>query len=198
MIYALVHPDTLEIRYVGKTEHARRRLAQHICNVKKGVRLPVYDWWRSLDHAPSMLRIADGGAEEERTWIAKLRQEGARLLNMTDGGDGTPGLPCSLALREKRRQNRLGKKASPETRAKLHITNSRVISLEARAKMRAAKIGKPLSLEHRTKLAAVRTGKPKPLTLVGRERVSASNRSRVWTPEMRARMSATKRGRNGA
>ena len=55
----------------------------------------------------------------EVLWIVQRRtyafDEGNHGYNMTRGGDGTNGLPCSDETREKRRVGRLGVKASEQT-----------------------------------------------------------------------------------
>ncbi len=89
MIYALLDPDTYEVRYIGKTSSPRRRYLAHR-NTRK--RMPVHLWWDSLPIEPVMAVVAsaidDDWQSLERLLIAQARAEGARLLNLTDGGDG--------------------------------------------------------------------------------------------------------------
>ena len=94
-IYALVCPETGRVRYVGKANDPRQRLAGHL---KDSLRknLPVNCWIRSLAArglGPRMeiLEVVpfERWAEAERRWIAKYRAESAGMLNLSDGG-GAP------------------------------------------------------------------------------------------------------------
>lgn len=55
------------------------------------------------DHIKHLERVPPGAdwIESERFWIAKYRNEGARLLNLTDGGEGLAGLPMSQSHKDK-------------------------------------------------------------------------------------------------
>lgn len=118
MIYGLVHPDTLEVRYIGKTCDALRRVKQHRRAARRP-RFPVHCWWKSVveqaGHEPCLVRLSEGDSAEEMRWIQELKADGARLLNMTEGGDGFRGTPeaCAKIGRALR-----GRSLSPEHRAK--------------------------------------------------------------------------------
>lgn len=69
-IYALVDPNTHQVRYVGRTSQpVTRRLAQHITqrrgNKRSGQR-PVYEWISSLLPAQPIVVILQEGIEIER------------------------------------------------------------------------------------------------------------------------------------
>jgi hypothetical protein len=68
--------------------------------------------------------------EAERLLIRGFRKEGARLVNGTDGGDGT-----------------VGRKHTPESRAKMS------------ANQKGKRLGVPQSLEHKTHVTATKIGK---------------------------------------
>ena len=96
-IYALLD-KTGAIRYVGKTRKTLSwRLFEHIKEAKKGVKNHKCNWIRSMLKVGLkldivLLDVVEGyGCECERKWIARLRHEGARLTNLTDGGDGSQG-----------------------------------------------------------------------------------------------------------
>ena len=88
-IYALVHPDTGELRYIGKADRPAVRLASHMRDARRR-RTPVYDWIRSLGTRPDMVVLEEScedWQDAERRWIGKARAAGARILNLADGGD---------------------------------------------------------------------------------------------------------------
>jgi len=65
-------------------------------------------------HEPCLVRLGEGDSAEEIATIARLRTDGARLLNMTSGGDGCAGTP---EVRAKIAAALRGRKLSPEHRA---------------------------------------------------------------------------------
>ena len=129
-IYALLDPHTNEIRYIGKTAYPDKRLRNHLH--RSEIKKPSHrsNWIRSLvenGYVPVMRILETVDAhhwhEAERRWIAKCRDEGCRLVNMTPGGDGGM-LPewISDAMRENMSISHIGKKRSVESRAKQSST----------------------------------------------------------------------------
>lgn len=114
-IYALCEPidkwKTGEVRYIGKTVRtAWQRVRAHSYEAKKpSPRLPIARWLKKHIeagdpfHIKHLERVPPGAdwIESERFWIAKYRNEGARLLNLTDGGEGLAGLPMSQSHKDK-------------------------------------------------------------------------------------------------
>lgn len=110
-IYALCQPIdrwiTGPVRYVGKTIGTPwHRVRSHIYAAKRGGTLPVHRFLRKygepyhIKHLEWIPRGQDW-ADRERFWIKKFRDEGNRLLNVTDGGEGLAGHQFSLAHRNK-------------------------------------------------------------------------------------------------
>jgi hypothetical protein len=106
MIYALCEPIEKwrmsdKVRYVGKTVHTPwKRVREHSYAARKdNPRLPVSRWLKKQMAAGMPFHIwhleqvppGDDWAEREKYWIAKFREEGACLLNITDGGEGQSG-----------------------------------------------------------------------------------------------------------
>ena len=111
IIYGLHDPRDGELRYVGKTKHSLSlRLAQHMTPKELSLSHRRAKWLRCLKAQglkPEAGVIEVTTAEEwkarECHWIAFHREQGANLVNGTDGGDGgatSKGKPCSEARRE--------------------------------------------------------------------------------------------------
>jgi len=99
-IYLLRHPLNKQVRYVGKSQYLPgRRLTAHIQDAKAGGTRPVANWIRGIVRhqlRPIIETIETvpsdrDWAERERYWIAEYRRLGARLLNLTSGGEGLAG-----------------------------------------------------------------------------------------------------------
>lgn len=203
MIYALVHPHTLEVRYIGKTKTSgAQRMASHAYQASVGRKTALYDWWRKLlaagDGAPCLARLGDGDSAEEIRWIAEVKARGARLLNLTDGGDGvtnpTPEVRAvmsakasarvvSSATREKLRQQMLGnKRGSKATR--LFGKDNPAKRPEVRAKISASRMGQKPSAESLAKTHTPET----------HAKIAAALRGRKLSPEHRAKIAESLRG----
>lgn len=144
------------------------------------------------------------------------------LVNLTDGGDGVANLSAESRSRmggwrgkhhseetgAKIRAARLGSTHSAETRAKISAI-SRAMSPETKAKIGRASRNMPT--ETRAKIAAAGRGRKRSDESRERMRVAqsapgmrerkaavraASNKARVYTPEMRAKLSAYARNRS--
>lgn len=147
-IYVLIDPRTDEVRYVGWAFNVRQRWHTHVSSAPR-TRSHKANWIKqllALGLRPVYQIIEQGTGdwqEAEQRWIAYYRAQGARLTNMTDGGDGTPGLYPSQETRDKMSRAHAGRKMSPE----------------AIAKTAAAIRGRKQSPEHIAKLSATRKGK---------------------------------------
>jgi predicted GIY-YIG superfamily endonuclease len=82
------------IRYVGHTRSLSERLKEHFKESKRQKNYRA-DWIKKVIREGSSIGIRvleECDAEIVKTrevfWIAKLKQEGQRLTNLTDGGDG--------------------------------------------------------------------------------------------------------------
>lgn len=88
-LYALVDPDTEEIRYVGTTKNIQSRYVKHL---KSGKTTPVKDWVKSLlleNKYPKLkileilkTRSAIRKWEIESELINRYRHQGYNLLNV--------------------------------------------------------------------------------------------------------------------
>ena len=91
-IYELSDPRTGEIRYVGKTDNLRRRLACHIADQDKCRKTSWIKGLKALGLNPKIgvLELSDKESwqEDEKFWIAYLKFLGFRLTNHDLGGMG--------------------------------------------------------------------------------------------------------------
>jgi hypothetical protein len=93
-IYTLEHPETGEIRYVGKTKNPIDRFRSHInsSNGKKSHKRSWIDKLKSEGLYPIMSALDEVDESEwqywERYWIHQFKCWGFNLLNHTAGGDG--------------------------------------------------------------------------------------------------------------
>jgi hypothetical protein len=154
-VYTLIDPRTLRARYVGATHNGGAvRYKQHLWDAVKGG-THLRKWICSLlrlGEKPIYLALeygqGDGWQGRERFWIATHRRF-CDLVNATDGGEGTLGYAHTAEARAKMSTERRGKKRRPR-------------SVEHRANLRAAHLGKSLTPEHRAKVGAANRGKKKP------------------------------------
>lgn len=210
-LYDPAEPD--HCRYVGQTKRLKARLLRHIRMAKAGEG-PYKSAWigsllregrtpvcRVLAHAVTQ---ADLDANE-RTWINRLREEGHRLTNLTDGGFGgtVKGRPMADATKAKLRAAHLGKRLSVEHRAKLSeaARHRKPISAATRARLSEAQRGIPKPKPARCRgprpdlMGRVPWNKGRRMSLEERERNRQSQLKRWADPMQRARMSDAHRGK---
>lgn len=116
-IYTLSHPETGEVRYVGKANNAAKRLKDHLREVRSTT--PLYCWIAKLRRAglvPKMdvacVTVAGEWQSVERAMIEQGRADGLRLLNVADGGD-EPSCPRSVRAANAAR-NAVARTSTPE------------------------------------------------------------------------------------
>ncbi len=147
LIYAFIDGDGKPF-YVGKTNDLRIRKQAHLYEVKKGDTLPKYNKLRrlineGLNFSDLVTIIEEGISHEEIDskeifHIRRLREEGYKLKNLTDGGEGNSN-PRPETL-EKLRQAHLGQKRSEESKKR----------------MSEARKGIKFSIEHKNNLSIAR------------------------------------------
>lgn len=94
-IYALCDPNTLRVRYVGKSNNPKERLSGHLSERSLRAGNEKNAWLKSLllqGLRPVLIilqEITHGcWAEAERAWICLFRMQGCSLTNTSDGGEG--------------------------------------------------------------------------------------------------------------
>jgi hypothetical protein len=170
-IYALRDPRNNEIRYIGITNNLKRRLGWHI---RKSKELHRYSsrWIKGLidaGHAPIMetLEAVESQSEAyaaEKRWIQYGIEQGWRLTNHTEGGEGTPGLHWSDEQKQAFSEQKKGSKFTDAHRAALsfaqkerlergesHVRTGMKHTSETKEKQRKVKLGKKMSDESKLK-----------------------------------------------
>jgi len=96
-IYALVDPRCGELFYIGKANVPQRRLKHHLYSSQRKANVRFTERVEEIkasDLKPLMLVLEECDfftwKTRERYWIKRLRNEGAALLNLNDGGIGGP------------------------------------------------------------------------------------------------------------
>ncbi len=96
-IYVLKNPINLEIRYVGKTTCLKRRFRSHICaKAKKNSYLSSWIGALRIKGLLPLMEVIDtvygnDWKQKESDYIALHRNQGCKLVNLTDGGEGCDG-----------------------------------------------------------------------------------------------------------
>jgi hypothetical protein len=130
--------------------------------------------------------------------IAFWRAAGHPLCNLTDGGEGAPGMRLSPEAREKIRAAHLGRKRSPEMCENIRRSMiGRTASPASREKMRDAHLGQKFSEERKAKISAGLRGHT--ISSETRQKIrmaqvgkilAPDHLAKLRTPEMRARCRA--------
>ena len=195
-IYICCDPITMEARYVGKTVHdVKVRVQNHI--TEKGKRHSTA-WFRKVKEpyyfTAEVVPAGGDWAESERFWIGYLKSLGARLVNLTSGGEGMVGYKPTKETRAKQSAANKGRTFSPESIAKrVESKKGFTFSLETRQKMSAARKGRKLSEITIEKMRVRMTGSKRSAEAI--EKTANANRGRKNSEESKARMSAARQGR---
>jgi hypothetical protein len=171
-IYALLDPNTAEVRYVGKSVNPALRYASHI-HSRLHPRTHCGKWIRSLaikGHRPEMVILEDSADwhEAEPFWISYFKFLGARLTNHSTGGEMGP----------------IGYTPSHEARTKMSSSQRRRVS-EA----------KKYPLLHQG-LFRFMYAKPVPMSAESRHKLSNSMRAYYRNPANRLRVSEQVKARH--
>ena len=173
VIYGLIDGDTLELRYIGQTCQLpevrlvthRRRGNPHLRN------------WLACTHVNIIVleRNPEDLNEAEIKWIREMREQGARLLNMTDGGF-REGYHPTTEMRKKMGLSKRGIPLSAEHRAKISTAKRGCPkNAEHREKISTALKGRRFTLEHCTNISAARQKYFKSIKSIGQEMEALSS-----------------------
>jgi group I intron endonuclease len=195
--------------YVGKANDVERRWRRHKQDSSDDPRSYFHRAIRKYGPDNFEVKVVDESDDEnyvlkvlEPLWIKQLKDEGYVLYNMTDGGDGIPGLIHSEETKRKMSDSLRGKIRSDETRQKLREANlGKMHSDETRKKVSEAIKGKkkpPRTEEHCKKLSEAAQARG-PMSDEQREKITAGMKAsdRVGHPideETRAKIAEKLRG----
>lgn len=191
-IYALKDPRNGAVRYIGWTVNAKQRFRDHL----KASRL-VHGTWRDnwlkslaavgLKPTLEILEIGQGSGWNisERKWINHFKALGAKLTNLTDGGEGTPGRhPCE-ETRKRWSQKRKGRKPSPlAAQRSRELFSGHPRPIKVMEPMWKAIRGKKWSPERRHRFSECMK---KRLSMNPQQRQALSARARLQLQELRLR-----------
>lgn len=107
-IYTLEDPDTNEVRYIGKTiSPLNIRLTKHLASCKRENNYRT-NWIKSIikkGKKPIIKMIDscpwDESQKLETNYISQYKDNGYRLVNLTDGGEGNLGLKLTQDRKDK-------------------------------------------------------------------------------------------------
>jgi len=200
-IYGLFESDTLELRYIGQTQKPLlERLAGHLSPSQLESQNRKNNWIKSVKMRGSSVVIHPIQTLEtkgdlnlaEIYWIRFFLDQGCRLTNQTDGGEG--GSPMR------------GRTHTPETKAKMSATakasgrkmpsmKGRHHSEETKAKLANAATGKPSAMkgrcqtpETRVKMSLAKTGKPSPKKACSDQEIAALYLAGLSSKKIAAKM----------
>ncbi len=185
--------------YVGVSVHPTKRWTQHRCASRAGV-TPLYRSMRKHGIGLHTFEVIEShptveqASEAEVWWVRYLRALGARVFNLTDGGEGLLGYRPSDETRAKMSAARIGKRMSEEQRAKTAAINARRSSSpEGKAATSARFKGKSKSDEQRERMAASQQRRWRDPE--AHARASAAHVGKVISPEQRRKLSEAMKGR---
>ncbi len=94
-IYALIDPRDNQIKYVGKTKNTKRRLYEHLCEIKSKRNNKKVNWLKclnKLDLLPELFILDEVREQEwqfwEQYWISQCKNWGFKLKSQSKGGEG--------------------------------------------------------------------------------------------------------------
>lgn len=182
--------------YCGKTVlKPSARFAKHRSDAKRCINRPIS---QRLTECGSYVRLqimetvssGDDWPARERFWISSLRSLYPDTVNITEGGQGSPGYLPSPETRAKRSASLKGRVFSVEHRAKIGLA-SKNRAPGVYAKIGESQRGRTATLETRAKLSAAGKGKKRSEETRARMVIAAKNRS----PERYAKTGAKLKGR---
>lgn len=157
-IYTINDPDTLEIKYIGKTiQSLKKRLSGHVTKSKYNRSTHVSCWIYKLlkNNKKPIIKLleecsSNNWAEREKYWISYYKNI---IYNHSIGGEsGALGYKCTDKHKNKISSSLKGRKRSLQERENISKGSlGKKLSEETKNKLRNINLGKKYSLESRIK-----------------------------------------------
>lgn len=161
-IYTLKHPDTNEIRYVGKTiQQLKYRLATHISRSKKYRYAYVNCWIYSLLQEGKkpiielIEEVENNQWEEKEIYWIQYYSTRTRLTNFQlGGGHSNVGKELKEEHKKAISESLKGKPRDEETKRKISESHKgKILSESTKQKLREFNLGKSISLDTKIKMS---------------------------------------------
>jgi transposase-like protein len=173
-IYCLLDPRTFELRYIGQTtKQPHHRVSAHLCPSMLRKHSYLARWLKSLvdKRLKPLIAVLDVAYDQseldasEVAHIAKYREGGFRLVNLSDGGGGRAGYITPPEMRAKIRLGNLGKPHPKHTsewklRMSVLMAGRSTNPPEHYERLAEMKRGVPRSEETKIKISEAKTGQP--------------------------------------
>jgi hypothetical protein len=166
-IYALIDPDTNEIRYVGRTKDLSKRYSRHLIESQlPQSKTHKHNWIRKIlkNGKKPLIRVLEKVPyehciETEQKWIASLKS-GGLLTNSSDGGDGLINPSSETRNRMSTAQKKYWESLSTTARAeKINILTRQYRTPEGRLSARLRRLGRRTPEETKIKISQKNKGK---------------------------------------
>src|SRR5579875_2313450 len=210
-IYRIVCQPTGKY-YVGSAKNLRQRQRDHFSALRSNTHInaKLQHAWNKYGAESFIFDVIElvlpiSLTAREQYWLDTLQPCDEKGFNINRAADSRLGMKHTVESNEKNRQAHLGKKSSPEARAKLSIAGrgntyalGNKLSLETRQRMSQARMGntinqgRKLSPEHRQKIGQAQRGRK-----VSPESVE-KRRGKKMPAEARAKLSQAMRGNKNA
>lgn len=190
-VYVITHVGSGRV-YVGQSANPHKRFKQHIGTrasyIGRALRLYGKLAFR-LDVVADALTDEEACASEQLLIALLGSRDPKRGFNLTNGGEGAPGLRHTQETREKMRRSHTGLKHSAYTRARIGEGHKGCKwTPEWRTKVVAALRGKKMHAATKAALLASNVGRP--LSEAHKEALRRAAAGRVCSDETRAKMVA--------
>lgn len=138
-------------RYVGKSKNFNVRIKQHLNRDRFRYKSHFYNWLNKciseeIEYFVDILEevTQENWKEREVFWIKHIKENGYKLTNMTDGGDGNNNQIFSEESKKQRSESRKGVRLSERTKQLISERHKgRLVSTETRLKLSEINKGKP-------------------------------------------------------
>lgn len=199
LIYAFVDEQG-QYFYIGKTCNLKRRNREHLFEIKEGNTLPKYNKLRKLiregNNFNELIVVIEDNIscdqidDREIYYIRKFREDGYKLKNLTDGGDGGDTLsnnPNKIKIIKERKGRPNNRKGIP-----LSVGHKKIISDSVK---KTFENGREVKHSEKTKKKISESNKGKKFTGEHKNKLSIARKKRTTKQSTRDKCSKTSKGK---